>query len=37
MSRYEGDDAEPMLEPDGPLVETVIVPGNGSVCDGSGC
>ncbi len=27
MSRYEGDDAEPMLGPDGPLVETVIVPG----------
>jgi len=27
MSRYAGDDAEPMLGPDGPLVETVIVPG----------
>lgn len=27
MSRLAGDDAEPMLGPDGPLVETVIVPG----------
>jgi len=31
MSRYAGDDAEPMLGPDGPLVETVIVPGTLSI------